>query len=67
MESDSAHSSLVLDIFDGISDFGLDLLLPTGKAISLVTSDIADRFLGLALELLGSCFVAASGGDQGRE
>ena len=59
---DSAHSGLLLDIFDGIPDFGLDLFLLTGEAISLVASDVADRLLGLALKLLGVGLDTASGG-----
>ena len=58
----SAHSRLFLDVFDLILDFGLDLLLLAGEAISLVASDVADRFLGLAHELLGISFDTASGG-----
>jgi len=42
---DSAHSGLLLDVFDRVLDFGLDLLLLAGEAISLVASDVADRFL----------------------
>lgn len=59
---DSAHSGLLLDVFDRVLDFGLDLLLLAGEAISLVASDVADRFLGLTLELLGFCFDSACGG-----
>lgn len=60
----SAHSGLVLDVFNGISDFGLGLLRLAGEAISLVASDVANRFLGLALELLGVSLDAASGSGK---
>jgi len=64
---DSAHPCLVLDVFDGIPDLGLGLLLLTGQAISLVARDVANRFLGLALEILGVGLEAAGGGGEGHE
>jgi hypothetical protein len=64
---DSAHSGLLLDVFDLIPDFGLDLLLLAGETISLVARDVAYRFLGLALELLGVSLDAASGSGKWQE
>jgi len=61
-DPDSAHYSLLLNIFDLIPDFGLDLFPLAGEEIALVASDIANRFLGLALELLGARLDTASGG-----
>lgn len=61
---DSAHSGLLLDVFDLIPDFGLDLFPLAGEAIALVASDIANRFLGLALELLSARLDTASGGGS---
>lgn len=63
----SSHSGLVLDVFNGISDFGLGLLRLAGEAISLVASYLANRFLGLALELLGVSLDAASGSGKWQE
>ena len=61
-DPDSAHSGLLLDVLDLIPDFGLDLFPLAGEAISLVACDVTDRFLGLALELLGARLDTARGG-----
>ena len=62
----SALSGLVLDVFDGISDVALYLLRLAGKAISLVASDITNRFLSFTLEFLGFSLDAACGGGEGQ-
>lgn len=41
-DHDSAHPGFIFDVFDGITDLGLDLLLLAGEAISLIASDIAN-------------------------
>ena len=62
----SALSGLVLDVFDGIPDVGLGLLRLASKAISLVASDVTNRFLSFALEFLGISLDAACGGGEGQ-
>ncbi len=62
----SAHPDLVLDVFNSIPGFSFNLLRLAGEAISLVASDLANRFLGLALEVLGASFDASGGGGKGQ-
>lgn len=63
-DPESAHSGFVLNVFDAIADFCLDLLLLTGETISRVASDVANRFLGFALQFLGASLDATRGGGQ---